>query len=281
MFLSYSVSLLLFLLSFSFLREAFLSSFIVHLHLHLSSTFSVVLQLNMYLSTVFYRSHTLELDTMGDCHLLNTTHKTTIDHEDENANNTRHGDPPHTNSMEHSTIGKQTNKQTKDTKNKQHELGFRCTSVKHTHSIFLSSFPTNSNSINLYLKLNLHHHVCVYAVVYPIFFSLSLSLSLSHCASRSLSISTFASVCLCICPSIPLLFRVRVLVLGHVSWNDFFIRGPFFGCRQLCLNSHGVLKVRTVMSRSTSLNLAGRCRTKLRVQTLRSGQVLMNRMSQL
>ena len=29
------------------------------------------------------------------------------------------------------------------------------------------------------------------------------------------------------------------------AWNDFFIRGSFFECRQLCLNSHGVLEVRT------------------------------------
>ena len=28
-------------------------------------------------------------------------------------------------------------------------------------------------------------------------------------------------------------------------WNDFFTRGSFFECRQLCLSSHGVLKVRT------------------------------------
>ena len=28
-------------------------------------------------------------------------------------------------------------------------------------------------------------------------------------------------------------------------WNDFFIRGSLFECRQLCLNSHEVLKVRT------------------------------------
>ena len=65
------------------------------------------------------------------------------------------------------------------------------------------------------------------------------------------------------------------------SWNDFFIRGPLFECRQLGWIYMKCWKCEQVMSRSTSLNLTGRCRIKLRVQTLRSGHVLMNRMTQL
>ena len=38
---------------------------------------------------------------------------------------------------------------------------------------------------------------------------------------------------------------LRHWVIDRRIWNDFFIRGSFFKCRQLCLNSHGVLKVRT------------------------------------
>ena len=54
----------------------------------------------------------------------------------------------------------------------------------------------------------------------------------------------------------------------------------FFECRQLSFTWSAEINksCEQVMSRSTSLNLAGPCRTKLRVQTLRSGQVLMNRM---
>ena len=76
-----------------------------------------------------------------------------------------------------------------------------------------------------------------------------------------------------------LLFGVHVFDF----WNDFFIRGPFSSADSFdgfTLSADINKSCEQVMSRSTSLNLAGPCRTKLRVQTQRSGQVRMNRMVQ-
>ena len=60
---------------------------------------------------------------------------------------------------------------------------------------------------------------------------------------------------------------VMLILLQHshcTFWNDFFIRGPFLNADSFAWILMECWKCEQVMSRSTSLNLAGRCRSKLR-----------------
>ena len=101
---------------------------------------------------------------------------------------------------------------------------------------------------------------------------------------------TTRSVLYCVCDHETLMnFKIALFFTSVLeyhrgqNWNDFFIRGPFLSADSFdgfTWSAEINKSCEQVMSRSTSLNLAGPCRTKLRVQTLRSGQVLMNRMVQ-